>query len=138
MAIYLWYWFTVCVHTMIELWQKSRLLLTLKILLTELCTFGLITGCSFGFTSSEGQPNFTTAIAFFLPDGTELTEAILYDFDISNFTDATIRALNGSQGVVSGSFCRITSLEVYRGADDITEIRSDGLSLSNAGTLNVS
>ena len=39
--------------------------------------------------------------------------------------------------VVNGSFCHISSLEVYRGREAVFRIQHDGLSLSDRGMLEV-
>jgi hypothetical protein len=46
-------------------------------------------------------------------------------------------ALTNTNQPVNGSFCQITSLEVYRGSMHSTEISHRGFSLSSEGTLEV-
>ena len=51
-------------------------------------------------------------------------------------TDAVI-VDNETQEAISGSFCHINNLEVYRGRGQAYEIRHDGLSLSHNGNIEV-
>ena len=51
--------------------------------------------------------------------------------------DVAVSVINSTQQLVNGSICQISSLEVYRGRDDTTEISNGGLSLSENGTVEV-
>ena len=56
----------------------------------------------------------------------------------STFTTANV-VTSDSPGYhqVNSSFCNITSLEVYRGRSEITQISHDGFTLSSSGTIEV-
>lgn len=60
-------------------------------------------------------------------------------FDSNTFTDATIVVKNNDSEhqLVNGSYCNISSLEVYRGRKQAIEISRDGFSLSDRGTIQV-
>jgi hypothetical protein len=81
---------------------------------------------------------FTFRVALMLgQNGNESEQRAVTTFT-SNYslTNAVIVFTNTNQPV-NGSFCRITSLEVYRGSMHSTEISHRGFSLSSEGTLEV-
>ena len=87
--------------------------------------------CGFAFVPSGEPSNLSIALVLI---GSNLRIA---DPDASH-TDATIVSIiNGTHQLVNGSVCQISSLEVYRGRSQITEISYDGLSLSGNGTVKV-
>jgi hypothetical protein len=95
------------------------------------------TGCSFAIAANEEElshhrlalsiadqsdTNVITAATFFNSSGTlKLTDAVVVH---------SARELS-----VNTSFCHISSLEVYRGRQNTTEIRQDGFALSQMGTI---
>lgn len=68
--------------------------------------------------------------------GIKTIASVIVTADNSSITSPVILAINDSQPV-NGSFCQITSLEVYRGRRHITEISHNGLFLSDEGVLEV-
>ena len=57
----------------------------------------------------------------------------------ASLPDAAVAIINSTQcyRIVNRSLCQITSLEVYRGRDQIIEISHGGLSLSENGKVKV-
>jgi hypothetical protein len=77
----------------------------------------------------------TTALVFSNQSGSVLEQLkILVD---TSAIDAAVAIINSTHRFVNGSLCQITSLEVYRGRDQITEISHGGLSLSENGMVKV-
>ena len=65
----------------------------------------------------------------------------LTTFSDDNFNIVTVVIMffgfNGTSQTVNGSFCTISSLEVYRGREQAIEISHQGFSLSDNGSIEV-
>ena len=76
-----------------------------------------------------------------ITEGEDLVTAATFMSDNSTLVDARIvvvnNTLNSEVVPVNGSFCRIASLEVYRGRRLTIVISRNGFSLSERGTIEV-
>ena len=96
----------------------------------------LIAGCRFSVTPNEELSNLTLTLAITESNPPRLLTNATTVNSFRELADAII-VYNEMQRVVSPT-CQITSLEVYRGRDQVTMIRHGGFSLSISGMIEVS
>ena len=104
------------------------------------CNFSIMASsdCNFSIAATEEESSIhRLALAIDYQNDTEMiTAATPFNFDKSNLTDAVVHHRPTGQSV-KNAFCRISSLEVYRGRDEAINIRHDGSHLNQRGNIEV-
>ena len=96
-----------------------------------------LTDCGFALVPETETSKFRLAASITHQNGNRLEQFEILDIDNSTLTNASVIAVNNTDQLISSSVCHITSLEVYRGRRQITEISHDGFSLSERGQVQV-
>ena len=77
-------------------------------------------------------------ITFLIPTANICSQYSVITYGDANFKEhIVIFGFNGTNRTVNGSFCTISSLEVYRGREQAIEISHQGFSLSYNGSIEV-
>ena len=77
-------------------------------------------------------------IVVLIPSANVCSQYSAITYEDTNFKEhVVIFGFNGTNQTVNGSFCTISSLEVYRGREQATEISHQGFSLSHNGSIEV-
>ena len=93
------------------------------------------TGCMFSIAPSQQHSNITLTILIRTPNQRETL--LMTPEAGSILTEAVVVHRTTTHQSVNSSSCSISSLEVYRGKQQVFEIAHDGLSLKDNGTIKV-
>ena len=85
----------------------------------------------------EEPSNFRVTLTFVRQSNTGFDMTVATFNNMSTESDAAIVVKNNTHQSVNGSFCHISSLEVYRGRKQAIEISHDGFSLNDRGPIEV-
>ena len=91
-------------------------------------------GCSHAIVPTQSVHPIT--IARLDSSALNVTYLLVADNTTDNHS-ATFKFNETPDKLVNGSLCNISSLEVYRGRDEVIKINHDGFSLSNNGNIEV-